>query len=124
VAGDYAYSTIRTGNGCGGTLNQLDIIDVRTMESPSLVKSISLNSPYGLGVDGSRLFICDGIAGLKMFDRTDPENIYLLQIVQTGLTYDVIPVDGLLILVSQGALIQYDYSGGSMVELSRMEVGQ
>lgn len=75
VSGNYAYVTLRGGNSCGGFSNQLDVIDISNIENPTLIKSYSMTEPYGLGIDNSTLFVCDGNAGLKVYDASDPNTI-------------------------------------------------
>jgi hypothetical protein len=71
VADDnYAYVTLRTGTRCGGSQNQLDVLDIKDITKPVLIKSYPMQEPAGLGLDKNVLFICDGPAGLKVFDVT------------------------------------------------------
>ena len=123
VNGTTAYSTLRSGTTCGTFDNDvLDIIDLTDINVPVLIKSYNMTGPYGLGIDGQTLFICDGDAGLKMYDVTNPLNISLLQTVDIANPYDVIPIEGLLIVVTENAILQYDYSSGTMELLSVMNV--
>jgi len=117
VSGDYAYVTLRGGTMCGGMDNQLDIIDISDIEEPVLVKSWAMQGPYGLGIDGDILFICDGAAGLKVYDVSDAESIELLDHISDYETYDVILTDASAIVVGPGGLYQYDYSDTSDLEL-------
>ncbi len=51
VANDLAaYVTLRTGVTCGGNRNILNIYNVTSPNSPSLVKTVDLKSPYGLAL--------------------------------------------------------------------------
>ena len=68
-----AYVTLRTGTNCGGNLNTLDVVNIKDINSPKLVMSYGLTNPHGLGKDGDLLFICDGTAGLKVYDASDPK---------------------------------------------------
>lgn len=70
-----AYVTLRSGTNCGSSINSLDVINIKNLASPSLLMSYSMTSPHGLGKDGNILFICDGDAGLKVYDATNPFNI-------------------------------------------------
>ncbi|HOK25331.1 MAG TPA: hypothetical protein P5320_11455 [Bacteroidales bacterium] len=108
----YAYVTLRTGTRCASSQNLLDVIDISSITNPYLVKSYPLFNPHGLGIDGNLLFICDGKAGLKIYDRSDPLAIITNQIAHYPDidTYDVIPVNGILILVGQDGIFQFDYT--------------
>lgn len=107
-----AYITLRTGTLCGGSDNNLSVINIKDINNPKLVKTYSLTHPFGLGKDGDLLFICDGSAGLKIFDASDPRSITDHPVKNyTGIdAYDVIPNDGILILIGETGLYQYDYT--------------
>jgi len=124
--GDYAYVTLRAGSFCGGGVNRLDILDITDLTDPQMVETYAMQGPYGLGIDGSTLFVCDGRAGLKVYDATDPENIDLLAFETANETYDVILIPPLAIVVGPDGLDQYDYTDvattGELVLLSHLDV--
>jgi len=127
VEGNLAYVTLRSGTQCNGFTNQLDVIDISSVSNPFLIKSYPLFNPHGLGIDNHILFICDGDAGLKIYDATDPLNIHMNQIAHFPdiKTYDVIPYNGLLMMVGSDGLYQYDYSDLANISLiSRIPVVQ
>ncbi|WP_430816624.1 LVIVD repeat-containing protein [Carboxylicivirga sp. RSCT41] len=119
VEGDYAYVTLRGGNLCGAIESQLDVIDISVIENPEMVKSYSMKEPYGLGIDDDVLFICDGNAGLKIYDASDPLTITDKQIAHYPdvNSYDVIPLGEVLLLIGTDGLYQYDYSDLDNIEL-------
>ncbi|MBV9987767.1 MAG: hypothetical protein JO301_08810 [Chitinophagaceae bacterium] len=108
--GDYAYVTLRSTGVCGGTANQLDLVNISNILSPKLVQSYALKSPGGLSKDGNLLFICDGTVGLKVFDASNLNQ--LVQIKQfAGFTaYDVIAAQGIAIVAGPDGLHLFDYS--------------
>ncbi|HKL02685.1 MAG TPA: hypothetical protein VJ911_03380 [Cryomorphaceae bacterium] len=125
VQNDRAYVTIRSGNSCWGTLNQLLVIDVSNYSTPSTIAEYNLTNPHGLGIDGNTLFVCDGSAGLKVFDAADDLNIIDNMISQYDDidTYDVIPYNDVLIMSSEEGIYQYDYSDPhNIFQLSFMPV--
>jgi hypothetical protein len=107
-----AYITLRTGTGCGGNLNVLDVVNIKDITKPKSIISYGMNSPHGLGKDGNLLFICDGTAGLKVFDASDPRKISnnLIYTYTDINAFDVIPVGNVLVLIGDDGLYQYDYS--------------
>ena len=126
VEGDYAYVTLRSGNLCGEINDQLDVVDISDLTNPTHVKSYSMAEPYGLGIDDSILFICDGSAGLKIYDASDPLKItdHLIAHFPDIETYDVIPVNGILMMIGDDGLYQYDYSNLTDIQLlSSITVG-
>ncbi|MPL78566.1 hypothetical protein SDC9_24435 [bioreactor metagenome] len=125
IEGNYAYVTLRSGTQCNGFTNQLDVVDISSLAHPFLVKSYPMFNPHGLGIDNHILFICDGDAGLKVYDATDPMNIHLNQLAHFPdiRTYDVIPYNGLLMLIGSGGLYQYNYSDlNNLVLISHIPV--
>ncbi|TDH27962.1 hypothetical protein EXU57_05720 [Segetibacter sp. 3557_3] len=107
---NYAFVTLRSGNTCGGFTNQLDVVNIQNLMSPKLVKSYSLHNPFGLSKDGNVLIICDGSAGLKVFDATDINSLKLAQTISGIDTYDVITQNGRAIVVAKDGLYQYSYT--------------
>jgi len=127
---NYAYVTLNTNaSNCGpSSNNMLHIYDISDPTEPVLQNTRQLNGPTGLGIDGTRLFVCD--RGLKVFDISNPLNIRqiddLVDIDQVNIrsAYDVIPVDGLLILVAEEGLFQFDYTGDRLKFVSKIEIKQ
>jgi len=114
-----AYITLRTGTNCGGTLNTLSVVNVKNLNSPSLIWTYSMTNPHGLGKDGDLLFICDGSAGLKIYNASDPKKItdHLLYTYQNIHAYDVIPIGNVLVLIGDNGLYQYSYSNVQNISL-------
>jgi hypothetical protein len=120
-----AYVTLRSGTTCGGNVNCLDVINIKRINSPLLVATFSLTNPHGLGKAGDLLFICDGDAGLKIFDASDPVSLgsRLIYTYPNINAYDVIPVGDLLVMIGDDGLYQYSYSDIQHITLlSRIEV--
>ncbi len=114
-----AYITLRNGTNCGGTLNVLDVVNVKNFNKPSLVMSYPMTNPHGLGKDGDLLFICDGSAGLKVYDASDPRSItgHLIYTYPNIKAYDVIPIGSALVLIGDDGLYQYNYSNVQNITL-------
>jgi hypothetical protein len=114
-----AYVTLRSGTTCGSSVNALDVINVKNLASPSIVMSYPLINPQGLGKDGNLLFVCDGSAGLKIFDASNPYMITsnLVSFYPLINAYDVIPIDGVLVMIGDDGLYQYNYSNPSQITL-------
>lgn len=112
VEGNYAYVTLRGGNLCGAIESQLNVIDISVIEDPKFVKAYSMTEPYGLGIDNDVLFVCDGSAGLKVYDATDKLAIADNQIAvyPDVNAFDVIPLGDVLIMIGVDGLYQYNYA--------------
>lgn len=126
VADDnYAYVTLRSGTACQGFSNQLEVIDIRDLHDPKLLKTYPMTNPHGLGIDHNILFICDGDDGLKTFDATDINKIdqNLLAHYKDLNALDVIPFNNILMMVGEDGIFQFDYSDPTnMKMLSKIDV--
>jgi len=114
-----AYVTLRTGTNCGGSVNALDVVNIKNLSSPKVVWSYPMVNPHGLGKDGDLLFICDGTAGLKVYNASDPKTITsnLIYSYPNIKAYDVIPIGTVLVLISDEGLFQYSYSNIQNISL-------
>ena len=123
--GNYAYVTLHDGTDCQGFSNQLDVVNVSNLSSPSLLRTYSLTHPHGLSKDGDLLFICDGRDGLKIYDASSPGNL-VLKLHKPGIeTYDAIAWNNNLVVVAKDGLYQYDYSNpANLVQRSKISVGK
>ena len=113
IKGDLAFVTLKGGTTCRGTVNQLDVIRMSNGYSKfELLKSYPMYGPQGLGIDDDLLFICDGDAGLKIYDATDPLTISQHQIAAfTSINaYDVIPMNNYLFMIGEEGFLLYDYT--------------
>ena len=113
VVKDYiAYSTIRTGRECnrGTSANFLLVMDVSNAENPRTLKSIPMTFPSGLGYDKNTLFVCDGEAGVKVFDISKLNNPVEINTIKGLDAYDLITDNGTLIVSSPTTYSFYDYT--------------
>ncbi len=117
VEGNYAYVTLRAGNLCGEATSQLDVINISNITSPLHEQSYPMQEPYGLGIDNSTLFVCDGEAGLKVYNASNPKNLIKITGFPDVNAFDVIPFNGVLMMIGKDGLYQYDYSGPSNMNL-------
>ena len=114
----HAFVTLRSGTTCNGFTNQLDILDISNMSSPTLVKSYPMQNPHGLSKDGKLLFICDGDAGLKLFDASNLNALMLKQSYPIfGKAIDIIASQGKAILITDKATIFLTYDTDFNVNL-------
>lgn len=110
VQDDIAYVTLRGNGACGGNSNQLDVLDVKDLAAPRLIRSYPMSGPYGLGVQGSKLFVCEGEFGLRFMDAQNTADIVTKKIVEGVNAYDVIPYNNILLVTAKDGLYQYDHS--------------
>jgi len=122
VDGNYAYVTLRGGNVCGNAETGLYIVDVSNLADPQLKVIYPMDEPYGLGVKGHKLFVCDGNSGLKVYDKTDTPNITELNHFPDIFAYDVIPLENSLLMIGDKVLYQYEYIENDIRLLSTFEL--
>jgi hypothetical protein len=108
--GNYAYVTLHAGSECGGSDNELNVIDVKDLMAPQLVKSYPMTKPTGLCKDGDFLFVCDGSSGVKLYNAQNPADLKLLKSISSNEPYDIIAGNNLALVVTKDGLYQYDYS--------------
>ena len=126
VQDNIAYVTLRAGNRCGNWQNLLEVIDLQNIMNPVLLKSYPMTEPYGLGIDNKTLFVCDGSAGLKIYDAADPMQIdqHMLKQYNDLKPFDVIPFGNVLIMIAEDGIYQYTYSNLQQIEqLSKIPIG-
>ena len=115
---DVAYVTVRSGNTCGGTVNALIVYDINNLYNPYEVKQIDMNNPWGLGLKSNRLYVCDGSAGLKIYDVTYQENPDYIKTITGETFYDVILTDDLLVAMIGGGTALYEYGANDELILA------
>jgi hypothetical protein len=134
VANDLAFVTLNSGSSCrlNSGKNALEVLDVKDPLNPKLLMSRNMIEPKGLGIDDNRLFICDGVGGLKVFDVVSSENnesnetkVNIIFDRNSTLAdincYDLIPYNKNLIVSNGDDVRQFDYSHFPMVELGRIK---
>lgn len=122
---NYAYVTLRNGTTCQTFSNQLDIVNINNLLSPVLATTYQMTNPHGLSKDNNLLFICDGAAGLKIYDATNPLNLVLKQHITGIETFDAIAWNNNLLVVAKDGLYQYDYSNPANITLkSKLNVNR
>lgn len=109
VSGDRAYVTLRTSetDRFSMPMNELQIYDVRNLEMPTLINVFQMTSPWGLGVQHGRAYICDGSAGLRVLNVADPQLIADVAVLNTDICFDVITTANLVISTGFAGINQY-----------------
>jgi hypothetical protein len=123
----YAYVTLRV-SGCrqaaAGAADLLEIIDIADIRNPAVVASYGMDNPLGLGLDGQTLFVCLGAGGIKVFDVSQPQNLRELAHIRPLNAIDVIPLNGLLLVIGPDRIAQYDYRDLSDIKkVSEIAIG-
>jgi len=111
VANDsFAFVTLRGGGICGAVRDGLYLYNIANLQSPQLIKTVDLSTPYGLGLKDSTLFVCRGTNGMAVFNVKSNSNPVELQTITGNDFRDVIPYNDLLICYVADGLALYDIS--------------
>jgi hypothetical protein len=122
VQGKYAFVTLRTGNFCRQTVNQLEVVDIEDPTKPKQTAVFQMQNPHGLSVNGNSLFLCEGTYGIKSFNITDKNTIgnNMLQHLSNIKSFDVIAGPKSLIVTGEDGVYQFNYTNPA--NLSQMSV--
>jgi len=101
----YAYITLNTANQrCYNGMNELQILNINNLNTPVLVKSISMAAPLGLDINNDTLYVCDqGIRVFSVSDKNYPDELTYYSGIQAQ---DVIYQQGRLIVTATEGLFQ------------------
>jgi hypothetical protein len=115
----YAYVTLRAINQCSLNtgVNRLEVISIENITSPTQIAQVSLTGPYGLGIDGNNLFVTDNDSTVLVFDVTSKTSPAQISSIPISGARDVIPLSGLLMVMSGKKLSQYNYSDINNIQL-------
>ena len=111
VANDsVAYATLRATGRCGGGQSALVVYNIKNINSPQLVNTISLFEPYGLGIVSNALYVCEGNQGFKIYNTSNAYDPLFVRTVTAANTnfFDVIPYGNILIAQVNDGFILYD----------------
>ncbi len=104
-----AYATLRAEATCGWWGNSaLVVYDIHSFSAPVLKTTVALSSPFGLGVSGNALYVCEAENGLDIFDVSDPVSPVKRSVITGKTFYDVIPYGTILIAQVSNGLALYD----------------
>lgn len=125
VENDIAYVTVHSGNLCGQNTNELIIINVSNVKKPKHIVSYAMTNPKGLGIDDTKLFLCDD--GLKIYTVGDPQTLLSNRLAHfmniDG--FDVIPYNNTLMMIAEDGLYQYNYSNlNDIRQISKIAIGK
>lgn len=123
VANDkHAFVTLSTSaTRCSRGVNQLEVIDIANKNNPRLLKTLVMNRPLGMALDGNNLFVCDDV--VKWFDVSNSPNLTSKGTINVK-ARDAIVHGNTLMLVGEKGLTQYDISTAQPKFLSQINIGK
>lgn len=109
-----AYVTLRSGNDCPGDENNISVVSITNLNSPRLLREITMDSPYGMTLHNDKLYVGEGINGFKIFDASEQSNLKLIETNRSIETYDIIAhptEDNILLFANPDGISQYMTEG-------------
>ena len=111
VANDsIAFVTLKGSTSCGPAQSGLYVHDIKDLLHPVLINQVYLQTPEGLGLQDSTLYVCCNNDGLKVFNVVHPENPVEIKTLTGQYFKDVIPYGNLLICYISNGIMLYDIS--------------
>lgn len=106
--GAFAYVTLRSGNFCGQSDDELQILDLADISNPQLIARYSLTSPKGLAINNGILYVCDN--GIRIFDVSNKSQIRELKYIPNIPANDVIYYNDRILVTADNGFYQFDVS--------------
>ncbi len=122
---NFAFVTLRNGTNCWNGVNELQVVDIKNLREPKLVKAYPMLNPHGLALAGDHLYVAEGQHGLKSFNVADVMGIdqNQLEFLKSMKSVDIIPGPKSLIIIGPDGVCQFDYSTpGKLKPLSCIDV--
>jgi len=120
---DIAYVTLKAANSFDNT-NELNVINISDVENPQLLAQIPMQGPSGLSIENNQLYVCDDVAGIKIFDTSDPNAVVVTDSIRNVNCNDIIATNELLYVITEDKLMQYDNSVSPPVLISEISEGE
>ncbi len=122
---NFAFVTLRNGTNCWNGVNELQVVDIKNLREPKLVKAYPMLNPHGLALSGDNLYVAEGQHGLKSFNVADVMGIdqNQLEFLKSMKSVDIIPGPKSLIVIGPDGVCQFDYSTpGKLKPMSCIDV--
>ena len=103
-----AYATLRATGRCGGGMSALVVFNIKKISEPVQVNTVGLNTPYGLGLKDSALYVCEGSGGLSIFNVRNAFNPQFASGISGNTYYDVISYGNILIAQVSDGFVLFD----------------
>jgi len=119
VRGNYAFVTLRSGLSWNA-VDELQVIDITQLDNPVEVATYPMDSPKGLAITDSLLFVCDNTS-LVVMNALDPLNMTVThRFTLNGVLNDVIAHNGLLTISYGSGLAQFSYANDTIQQISTL----
>lgn len=112
VQDQFMFSTVRQGSACNPKgISTFRGYNISNKSAPYQIFSENLEEPFGLGIDGALIFLCQGKHGLDVYEWNAATQKATFKYRKTDLkAFDVICHNKLLVVAAEDGLYQYNYS--------------
>jgi len=98
-------------------INELRVYDISDLHKVNQLSTYELSNPKGLALGKEKLFICDAVDGLYIFDLSNPTTPELEILFDGFSAFDALVRGNLLIVVASNRILQYDISDENNIRL-------
>lgn len=98
-------------------IDELRVYDISDFNNVDHLSTFGLSNPKGLALGKEKLFVCDALDGLYVFDLSNPERPEFEQLFDGFSAFDALVRGNLLIVVASDRLLQYDISDEENIRL-------
>lgn len=105
-----AYVTLRSGNRCGDAADELLTVSIADPANPRLIGEFPVETPYGLSVRDSLIYISNGYGGYGLYAVRSPDTVILRKRWQDTPTKDFIRHGDLLYIMGFNRIDLMDIS--------------
>ena len=124
ASGSTAFVTLRGGNRCGMSDNELLCVNIKDPHAPAVIGQMELTTPYGLAVDNARLYVSHGGNGYSLISVSNPNQPAIEKTWPGESTRDFIWSGNTLFVLSEDNVTIYDVTEPLTPKvLSRVESG-
>lgn len=118
-----AYITLRVGRCRGGSVNQLDVVDVKNPKRSKLLHSLVLEQPRGLAVTDNWLYLCNKDK-LELYSIGLDKSVKIQSTFPIPAAYDVLYQKDrkVISVVAQDGIYQLAKKNGQLILLSKIQV--
>jgi hypothetical protein len=120
VNDSFAFVTLRGGNQCGALQSRIEVWKIENNTVTQRLATQNLVEPFGLGLSGKYIFVCDGKEGIKSFSYTymgnKLTNHQTLKLNEASF-YDVIPYNNTLICYTSKGLAYVDITNPLSIKI-------
>ncbi len=117
-----AYVTLRKGNNNGNSRDALLVVNISDLTNPTLISELSTQTPYGLAVKDTLLYVSNGYNGMSLYNVSNPNTVTRIKYINSEETKDFIWYEDVLYTMTFNYVLLMDVNDPlNPKELSRIQ---